>query len=110
MIQSIIRITVFPEKQKAALELLDSLIGPMHVIPGCISYRMYQDLENENRLVIEQKWESEAILHRFIRSNAYLKILELIELSSQPPEILFNTISNIGGIEVVEALRGEKTL
>ena len=110
MIQSIIRITVFPEKRKAGLELLDSLIGPMHVIPGCIHYRMYQDLENENRLVIEQDWESEAILHRFIRSNAYLKILELIELSSQPPEILFNTISNIGGIEVVEALRCEKTL
>ena len=110
MIQSILRIIVFPEKQKAALELLDSLIGPMHVIPGCIRYRMYQDLENENRLVIEQDWESEAILHRFIRSNAYLKILELIELSSQPPEILFNTISNVGGMEVIEALRGEKTL
>jgi quinol monooxygenase YgiN len=110
MIQSILRIIVFPEKQKAALELLHSLIGPMHVMPGCIRYRIYQDLENENRLVMEQKWESEGALHRFIRSNTYLKILELIELSSQPPEIIFNTISNIGGIELVESLRGEKTL
>jgi len=109
MIQSILRVVVFPEKQKAALELLDSLIGPMHVIPGCIHYRMYQDLENENRLVVEQDWESEATLHRFICSNAYIKILELIELSSQPPEILFNTISNIGKIELVESLRDEKT-
>ena len=108
MLQSILRIIVFPEKRKASLELMDSLIGPMNIIPGCIHYRMYQDLENENRLAIEQKWESEAALHRFIRSNIYLKILELIELSSQPPEILFNTISNIGGIEVVEALRCEK--
>ena len=107
MIQFILRVVVFPEKRKAARDILDSLIGPMHVIPGCIHYGMYQDLETENRLVIEQKWESEALLHRFLRSNTYFKILELIELSSQPPEILFNTISNIGGIEVVEALRCE---
>jgi quinol monooxygenase YgiN len=110
MLQSILRIIVFPEKQKAALELMDSLIGPMHIIPGCIRYCMYQDLENENRLSIEQEWKSEAALHRFIRSNTYLKILALIELSSQPPEILFKTTSKIGGIEVVEAVRGEKSL
>jgi len=67
---------------------------------------MYQNLETENQLVIDQKWESEALLHRFLRSNTYFKIIELIELSRQPPEILFNTISNIGGVEVVEALRG----
>ncbi len=110
MIQSIVRIIISPTKRKAARELMDSLIGPMHVLPGCISYNMYQDLENENRLAIEQEWESETALHRFIRSNDYFKILAFIELSNQPPEIRFNTISNIKGIEVVEAVRGEKSL
>ncbi len=110
MIQSIIRIIVFPENQKAARELMDSLIGPMHVVPGCIRYRMYQDLENENRLAIVQEWESETALHRFISSNDYRKILALIELSNQPPEILFITTSKIGGIEIAEAVRGEKSL
>ncbi|MFC1823923.1 putative quinol monooxygenase [Thermodesulfobacteriota bacterium] len=110
MIQSIIRIIVSPERRKAAREIMDSLIGPMHVVPGCICYRMYQDLENENRLVLEQEWESEMALHRFIRSNTYIKILALIELSSQSPEILFNSISIIGGIDIVEDVRGEKTI
>lgn len=82
----------------------------MHIIQGCIRYRMYQDLENENRFALEQELESETSLHQFIRSNAYFKILSLIELSSQPPEILFITTSKIGGIEIAEAVRGEKSL
>ena len=82
----------------------------MHIIQGCIRYRMYQDLENENRFALEQEWESETALHQFIRSNAYLKILALIELSNQTPEILFITTSKIGGIEIAEAVRGEKSL
>ena len=82
----------------------------MHIIQGCIRYRMYQDLENENRFALEQELESETSLHQFIRSNAYLKILALIELSNQPPEILFITTSTIGVIEIAEAVRGEKSL
>ena len=35
----------------------------MHIIQGCIRYRMYQDLENENRFALEQEWASETALH-----------------------------------------------
>ena len=105
MIQATLRIVVNREKRGAALELMESLIGPMHLVPGCIGCRLYQDLEDENGLAIVQEFESETALHNFIRSNEYPKILTLMDLSSDPPEVLFDQISETEGIELVEDLR-----
>lgn len=105
MIQATLRIVVNREKRDAALELMESLIGPMHLVPGCIGCRLYHDLENENGLAIVQEFESETALHNFIRSNEYPKILALMDLSSDPPEVLFDQISETEGIELVEDLR-----
>ena len=110
MMQSILRIMVSPEKRNATLELLKSINGPIQVKPGCISCRIYQDLEDKNCLAMMQEWESEAELHNFIRSGDYQKILALIDLSRETPEIQFNTVSNAGGIEFIERASGKKAL
>jgi len=110
MMQSIIRIMVSPEKRNASLDLLKSIIGPIQVKPGCSNCRIYQDLEDKNCLVMMQEWESEAELHNFIRSGDYRKILALIDLSREPPEIQFNTVSNADGIEFIERVSGKKAL
>jgi quinol monooxygenase YgiN len=87
------------------LQVLKSLRAPTRAEAGCISCHVYQDLHDENRIVLREVWESQADLDRHIRSHRYRHLLALMETASSPPEIRFDTISHTAGIEVVRAAR-----
>lgn len=107
MIIATLRIVVPPEKRDAVLQTLRSLLGPTQVQPGCISCQVHQDIENENALTLVEEWESQAELDRHIRSEEYRKVLAVMDMSSKPPEIKFNTVSSTAGMETVVAGRGQ---
>jgi hypothetical protein len=50
-------------------------------------------------------WESRESLQKHIRSNDFQKILDIIDLAKEPPEIKFRTVSSIKGFELVKELR-----
>jgi quinol monooxygenase YgiN len=105
MITATLRVTVPADRRNEVLDLLRSVIEPTQVEPGCLSCRLYQDLENEEGLLFEEEWKTQADLDRHIRSDRYLKILAAIDMSSKPPEIRFNTIARTKGIEAIRAAR-----
>jgi quinol monooxygenase YgiN len=53
-----------------------------------------------------EEWQDWLSIENHIRSDSYRSILELMELSSTPPEIKFCSVSDIQGMEVLERLRG----
>ena len=57
------------------------------------------------RVSFVQKWESQEALDEYIRSDAYRKILAVMELASEQPEIKFITASHKAGMELIEDLR-----
>jgi quinol monooxygenase YgiN len=105
MIQTVLKIVVSFETRAEALELINSIIERIRVSPGCVSYGVYQDLLGENSITIIEQWQSKADLDRFICSKEYRNILAVMELANQSPEIHFYTLSEIGGMEVIENLR-----
>ena len=105
MITATLRVTVPAHRRNEVLDLLRSVIEPTQVEPGCLSCRIYQDLENEEALLFEEEWNTQADLDRHIRSDRYVKILAAIDMSSKPPEIRFNTIARTKGIEAIGAAR-----
>ena len=52
-----------------------------------------------------QEWEDWDSIETHIKSDAYRSVLELMELSSEQPEIKFNSISESKGMEFIEKLR-----
>ena len=106
MITVTLDITASPEKRGEILDILRSFLEPTRVQPGCISCRLYQDLENQNVIAYEEMWQTQADLDRHICSDNYRNILFVMEMSSESPEIKFNTISHSTGMESIEALRG----
>ena len=71
-----------------------------------INCRAYLDITNAHALLIVQEWDSEKDLNCYIQSDEYRKYLALIDLSSTPPEISFNTISERKGLEFIDGVRG----
>ena len=96
---------VFGHERGEVLEMVKALREPTRAEPGCVDCNVYQDLHDENLIVLEEVWESRADLDRHIRSHRYRHVLALMEMASTPPEIRFDTISHRAGIEVVRAVR-----
>jgi hypothetical protein len=54
------------------------------------------------------RWDDWVALERFIRSPAYGRILNVMELASQQPEITFETVEKTQGIDDIAALRDNR--
>ena len=106
MITAHLKVNVPFERQKSAVQTVRSILGWTSAQPGCISMAFYQDTNNPDAMMLIEEWENWDSLEIHIRSDAYRNILELMELSSEPPEVKFHSVSESKGLEVVEKLRG----
>jgi quinol monooxygenase YgiN len=107
MIIVILRVLLPSEKLDEAIRTVRSLLGSTRVQPGCISCRFYQDTEEANVLTLVEEWESQDALDHHIRSDEYRKILAVMDMANERPEIRFHTVSDTGGMGVIEAARGQ---
>lgn len=105
MILSTIRMAIPPKKRDEALKILRSISGQCMDYPGCVSCRIYLDLQEKNVIIFEEIWRSEEDLNRHIRSDEYLNLLLVVEMAFKQPEIRFDTISSSTGIETIETAR-----
>lgn len=106
MIQATIRMTMPPKKRDEALKILRSTAGWNRINPGCLSSRIYDDVQEDNVLVFEEMWRNEEDLEYHLRSDEYQKVLLVVEMALKRPEIRFDTISSSTGIETIEKARG----
>ena len=105
MVHSTIRLIIPFEKQYEALEILSSISEEIQFEPGCISSRLYQDVREQLAIMLEEIWTSEKDLQRHLRSDKYRRVLLVVEMSAEPPEIRFDIIAHSSGVETIEHAR-----
>jgi len=105
MILATIRMKISPPKRGEALKILKSTVERNRILPGCLSCRIYEDTEEDNVLMYEEMWKSEAELEEHLRSEEYRKVLLVMEMALHHPEVGFNTLSSSTGIETIEKAR-----
>jgi quinol monooxygenase YgiN len=105
MVRTTIRMLIPLEKQSEALEILGSTIEQTQFEPGCISCRLYRGVDEIGAILIEELWMSDADVKRHLRSDKYHKILLVVEMAAEPPEIRFDAISHSSGVETIEQAR-----
>ena len=105
MILATIRMKISPQKRGEALKILKSTVEGNRILPGCLSCRIYEDIEEDNVLMYEEMWKSEEELEQHLRSDEYHKVLLVMEMALHHPEVGFNTLSSSAGIETIEKAR-----
>lgn len=106
MIRSSIRIIVPFEKQGEALEILGSMIEEIELEAGCLGCRLYKGVKDERVIMLEEFWNCEDDVRRHLKSKKYSKVLMVIEMASEFPEIRFDVISDSRGVETIVDVRG----
>lgn len=105
MLRSTVRMILPAEKHRDALEILASVSEQTQFEPGCVISRLYRDVNNERTALLEELWLTLEDLLRHLQSEKYRKILLVIEMAVEPPEVRFDTITHTSGMETIEAAR-----
>ena len=105
MVHATIRMLIPPKRRGEVIKILNSLAERSRFEAGCIGTRVYRDVEVEPAILIEQLWKSGEDLERYLRSEEYRKVLLVVEMAVEPPEIRFDEISRSSGVETIEKAR-----
>ena len=93
---------VRPERRSDLLETMRGMLEPARVERGCLSYRLYEDVEDRNTLVLVEEWKTQKDLESHIRTDNQRRVIGLMDLLSEQPELRFNTVSHTAGMELIE--------
>lgn len=102
---STIRMTIPLEKHREVSRILTHIAEQTRLEPGCLLSRVYRDIQEEDFLMLEEAWDNEEDLCRHLRSSLYRKLLLVLDMASEKPDIDFRTVSDRGGMEIIEKAR-----
>lgn len=94
------------EKREEFLEALRGMLEPVRLEPGCESFFLCQDYEDENICILVEEWNRKEDFDRHLRTHDYKNLLVLMDLLSEPPEIKINIVSRSAGMEYLEEVLG----
>ena len=106
MITVTLRMRVSHKRHNDFMDSARLILGPTRIQSGCISCRLYQDLDEPDAVFLVEEWESREKLDHHFNSEQCRIMLSLMEASDQFPEIKINTVSKMEGLEAIEAVRG----
>lgn len=97
-----LRMVVSPERRGDFLEIILGMLQPTRVERGCLSYRLYEDIEHSNTFVLLHEWKTQEDIERHILKDNSRRLLALIDLLSEEPELQFNNVSQTIGMGLIE--------
>ena len=105
MILVTLSVSAPPNRRDEMVEVFWTLLGPLRVEPGCLACGLYAELCDGDALLYVEEWETPEELERHMRSARYERLLAVMEISARPPVLRFQTISDLRGMEYLEAVR-----
>ena len=97
-----LRMIVRPERRSDLLEAMRGMLEPARVERGCLSYRLYEDIEDRNTFVLVEEWKTQKDNENHIRKDNQRRLLALMDLLKEQPELRFITVSRTAGMELIE--------
>jgi quinol monooxygenase YgiN len=108
MIIVTLSMTVRPERRHEFKNSILGMLAPTRNEPGCISYCLYEDIENKNSFTLVEEWKTRDDLETHVRTDNYRKLLTLMNLLSVPPKLRFSSVSRTTEMELMRELAHEK--
>jgi quinol monooxygenase YgiN len=101
-----LRMIVRPDSRDDLLVTIKGMLEPVRVERGCLSYRLYKDIENRNAFVLLEEWATQEDLERHISTDHQRQLLQLMDLLAERPQLLFNTVSHTAGMDLIKNVLG----
>ena len=107
MIHATIRMKMPVQKVREVVDILGSVAERTRIQAGCISCRIYHDEQEENVVMMDEVWRTQEEHECHLRSAEYRKVLLVVEMAKEKPEIKFSEFSESTGVETIEKARSQ---
>lgn len=77
---------------------------------GCMEFYFMLDLENENTIHIEQRWEQRTDLENYIHSDLFKTLIGAIQVLAQSYEFRINESQRAEKIETFHTVQSNKDI
>jgi quinol monooxygenase YgiN len=95
MIVVVGRVQTDADRRAELVRIGQTVAAASRLEPGCISYRVYQDTENENDFVFVEEWESDAALQEHFATSHIAEFLQAIRPTLvAPPDVKFHSVAS----------------
>ncbi len=108
MIRVHVHMVTPPEKHDEIERSLHARVGSIRALRGCLDCRLYREVDNENALTLGELWSDHTAWERHALSDSFREILVLVDLSVEPPDILFEKIQTTWGLQYLAALQSAR--
>jgi quinol monooxygenase YgiN len=89
------RVRTDADKREALVRVGQAIAAASRTEAGCISYRMYEDIERENEFVIVEEWETNEALQQHFATPHVAEFMRAIPATIVgPPDVKFHTIAS----------------
>ena len=93
-----------PETREEAAAVLRPLVGPVRAETGCQATRLLREADGAVSLTWVEEWRNLEDFERHLRSPAFRRILEVIELAAGPPEVEIDDVNSRRGFGLIEEI------
>jgi quinol monooxygenase YgiN len=104
MIVVVGRVRTDAERRDELMRIGQAVAETSRTEPGCISYRVYEDIEVPHDFVFVEEWEDEEALRRHFATPHIAQFMRAIpEAIIAPPDVKFHTIASSMNLADVSA-------
>ena len=96
MIVSTTQINVAPENRRELFQTILPLLDPIRGERGCVAYRCYVELTDENSAMLISEWEAETDWENYLSSSDCAILLGALNALAMPASIDFKLLGKIG--------------
>ena len=100
------RLTHGPEGSQDLLDALRFATTIPAAEPGCRSSSIWREAGTSSAVLLMEEWESPQAMERHMSSQAFRRLLAVLELSRTPPEIRYVQSSRLRGVDWMRQVLG----
>lgn len=106
MVQLTVRLVAVPDRVDDIVRtLLRVVMRPAQQLPGCHFAQVYQRVNEPLRIDYVEEWDDLAALRPQLSCERFSRLLEVVEMAAEAPEVEFRYISETHGIDYVGTQR-----
>ncbi len=108
MIELRLSLRAHPRRTRPLVEAFQSLARLVRLERGCVEIHLFTERGDSRHLCYSELWDAEDNLRSMLRSERFTRLMELMEMSAEPPTLDFRTITETRGLEFAwQARRGQ---
>ena len=110
MVQLTLKLRVTPGCASDVIHAFRAVMLPAQRHNGWVRAQAYRDLGDPDTLYYVEEWLTCEDAAREVRSARFSRLLELMEAATDPPELQFQFITEVRGLDYVAEVRGDQSL